>query len=175
MARRIQRQSGSNKLFLIGEKDAITSPVVKRALQANVITASYGSDPEGVRNEFGVGRSRAKGLPRSPARFVAEDAQPFGEQERSAAFRKWAGTIAPVISPEAINDSDFSGPGPFVMRAYHGTTHEFEAFDASQKGTKEGQFGAVNYFTSSQADADQNYAGEGPDLTQRIEMRAESI
>lgn len=100
--------------------------------------------------------------------------QPSAPQE-SAAFKEWAGTDAPVIEPDEINDFDFTGEGPFVMRVFHGTTHEFEAFNASLRGNKEGQFGAVNYFTSSKLDADANYAGEGPDLTSRIERRAEEL
>lgn len=92
----------------------------------------------------------------------------------SEAFKAWAGTDE-VLDPEEINETDFSGEGPFVMRVYHGTTHDFDVFDASQRGTKEGQFGAVNYFTSSFSDADRNYAGEGPDLTNRIQRRAEQI
>jgi hypothetical protein len=74
-----------------------------------------------------------------------------------------------------INDTDFSGPGPYVMRAFHGTTHDFEEFNASIRGTREGHFGAVNYFTSSQADAAGNYGAEGQDLTNRITQRAEQI
>ena len=58
---------------------------------------------------------------------------------------------------------DFSQPGPFVLRSYHGTTNTFEEFNASLKGNMEGQFGAVNYFTSSESDARDNYAGEGPE------------
>ena len=104
-------------------------------------------------------------------RILFQSASP----QDSEAFKAWAGTDAPVIEPEEINDFDFTGEGPFVVRAFHGTTHEFEAFDASVKGTKEGQFGAVNYFTSSRDDAEGNYAGEGPDLTLRIETRAERI
>lgn len=90
------------------------------------------------------------------------------------AFRQWAGTDE-VIESEDINDFDFSGQGPFVMRGYHGTTNTFEEFNASLKGNMEGQFGAVNYFTSSEHDATENYAGEGPDLTQRIELKAERL
>lgn len=97
------------------------------------------------------------------------------DPEGSDAFRSWAGTDAPVIEPDAINDMDFAGQGPFVMRAFHGTTHEFEVFDASISGNKEGQFGAVNYFTSSEGDASGNYLENGTDLTQRIELRAEQI
>ena len=96
-------------------------------------------------------------------------------QSAKDSFENWAGTDRPVIEPDEINDFDFSQQGPFVVRGFHGTTNEFDTFDASVKGNVEGQFGAVNYFTSSEADADGNYAGEGPDLTQRIEQKAERI
>jgi hypothetical protein len=94
--------------------------------------------------------------------------------EDSAAFREWAGTDE-VIEASDVNDFDFSGEGPFVMRAFHGTTHEFDTFNAGKRGQKEGQFGAVNYFTTGQRDVEENYAGEGPDLTQRIEKRTEQL
>lgn len=94
--------------------------------------------------------------------------------EDSAAFREWAGTDE-VIEAADVNDFDFSGEGPFVMRAFHGTTHEFDTFNAGKRGQKEGQFGAVNYFTTGQRDVEENYAGEGPDLTQRIERRTEQL
>jgi hypothetical protein len=90
------------------------------------------------------------------------------------AFKKWSGTDT-VINSDEINDTDFSGKGPFVMRAHHGTTHEISEFNASVKGVTESQFGAVNYFTSDYSDAQDNYAGEGPDLTNRIEQLAERI
>lgn len=89
-------------------------------------------------------------------------------------FKKWAGTDT-VIEAYDINDFNFSGKGPFVMRAFHGTTHDFSEFDSSVKGTKKGQFGAVNYFTSDEGDASNNYAGEGPDLTNRIENLKEQL
>jgi hypothetical protein len=87
-------------------------------------------------------------------------------------FRAWAGTDE-VLDPDEVNFQDFTGPGPWVMRSFHGTTHQFEEFDASIKGTKEGQFGAVNYFTTSEADASGNYGANGPDLTNRIENMQE--
>ncbi|MFK7942609.1 MAG: hypothetical protein AB8B85_06825, partial [Paracoccaceae bacterium] len=93
----------------------------------------------------------------------------------TTAFDAWAGENYSIIQPEDVNDFDFRGDGPFVMRAFHGTTHDFEKFDASVKGAKEGHFGAVNYFSTSDADADANYSGEGPDLTGRIERKAEPL
>lgn len=97
------------------------------------------------------------------------------EVDQTEEFKNWAGTDEAVIEPDEINDMDFTGEGPFVMRAYHGTTHDFEEFDASLRGNLEGQFGAVNYFTSSEYDADRNYTSGGPDLTIRIEQRAEQL
>lgn len=94
--------------------------------------------------------------------------------EETEAFKKWAGTDQ-VIEPDEINDTGFGGNDPYVLKAYHGTTHTFEEFNASIRGTKEGQFGAVNYFTSSEYDAGQNYTEGGPDLTNRIEFRSEQL
>lgn len=97
------------------------------------------------------------------------------DQTETSEFRAWAGENAELVESDRINDFDFSGPGPFVVRVFHGTTNDFSVFDATQKGNLEGQFGAVNYFTSDRDDAETNYAGEGPDLTSRIEQRAERL
>lgn len=95
--------------------------------------------------------------------------------EGSDAFRAWVGGDANVIEGANIAETDFSRPGPYVMKVYHGTTHDFEEFDASYKGQKGGHFGAVNYFTSDASDAGGNYSGMGPDLTQRVERRVEVL
>ena len=58
---------------------------------------------------------------------------------------------------------------------YHGTTHDFADFGGGSTKNVEGHFGAGDYFTSSARDASDNYAGFGPDLTQRIEMRSEQL
>jgi len=57
---------------------------------------------------------------------------------------------------------------------YHGTTHKFDEF-ADVTGNPEGYFGKGHYFTDSSYDATGNYAGRGPDLTGRIEQRAEQL
>lgn len=56
---------------------------------------------------------------------------------------------------------------------FHGTTHEFDKFKLSNN--KEAYLGQNPHFTNSPKDASANYAGHGPDLTQRIELRAEEI
>lgn len=89
-------------------------------------------------------------------------------------LKAWAGTDE-VIESGDINDFDFSGEGPFVMRVYHGTTHEFSEFNARVRGNIESHFGAVNYFTSSEYDAQQNYLSGGPDITGRIDRLSDDI
>ncbi len=60
-------------------------------------------------------------------------------------------------------------------RLYHGTTHDFEAFDA-QSGNVENHHGRGIYLTSSEGDVGSNYATrEGPDLKSRIESQMESL
>lgn len=57
---------------------------------------------------------------------------------------------------------------------YHGSTHDFSSFGGGPRNP-EGHFGQGDYFTTSPLDADKNYAGAGPDLTGRLETRAERL
>lgn len=106
---------------------------------------------------------------------------PRGEQfqiaSHSAAqnFHAWAGTLNPALRGTDISSARYHGAGPFLVRAYHGTTHGFDVFDASVKGFRGGAFGRLHYFTSDLDDALQNYACEGPDLKNRIENEAEQL
>ncbi len=70
-------------------------------------------------------------------------------------FRKWFGK-------SQVQD-DVGNP----ITVYHGTTHKFNAFDPSI-ANPENSFGKGIYFSDSAADVNRNYAGEGPDLTNRI-------
>jgi len=62
----------------------------------------------------------------------------------------------------------------YPASGYHGTTHDFPAFGMGTHNP-EGHFGAGHYITSSADDASRHYAGRGPDLTNRIDRRAEQI
>jgi len=62
----------------------------------------------------------------------------------------------------------------FDTDVYHGTTHDIEAFDTA-KANPESDWGAATYTTTSLDDVNPNYAGEGPDLTNRITQRQEQI
>jgi len=61
---------------------------------------------------------------------------------------------------------------PQIM--YHGTTHDFDTF-SPEKGNPENDFGVGYYFTNTPEDVSENYAGEGPDLTSRIQRHAELL
>lgn len=83
-------------------------------------------------------------------------------QTETDAFKSWFGDSKVV---------DEQGR-PLVV--YHGSTHDFAAFKP-RKTNPGNDFGRGIYATSSQEDASSNYAGEGPDLTDRITRRAEQI
>jgi hypothetical protein len=93
-------------------------------------------------------------------------------QSDPSAFKAWSNGLDVVSGDEIVYADPNQG---HVYRLYHGTTHEFEVFDPSIRGNEEGQFGAVNYFTSDRGDADINYAGEGPDLSNLIEQEVDSL
>jgi GNAT superfamily N-acetyltransferase len=59
------------------------------------------------------------------------------------------------------------------LPVYHGSTHEFESFDA-KTSDPENHYGQGMYFTDSEADVTKNYATPtGPDITNRIERLTE--
>ena len=95
----------------------------------------------------------------------------IGEQGKIN-FERWKGDNREVSGQEV---QDVKTGEPIVARVYHGTTNDFYVFDSSVKGNVEGYLGKVNYFTTDEVDAEQNYLEEGPDLKIRIDRRAESI
>lgn len=100
----------------------------------------------------------------------------YNTQTSLASFLKWSGDATKVLSETEIGDFDFTGDGPFVVKAYHGTTHEFSEFKTSVLGNLEGQFGQVHYFTSSHRDALRNYGSDtGADLRCRIENETDRL
>ena len=62
----------------------------------------------------------------------------------------------------------------FKTPAYHGTTHDIREFDG-RIANPESDWGRGTYATTSVDDAGENYAGVGPDLTNRIELESERI
>lgn len=89
-----------------------------------------------------------------------------------ANFKKWKGGNKLV---EGADVQKVKTGEPVVIRGYHGTTNEFYEFDSSVKGTIEGHLGRVNYFTTEESDATQNYHSTGADLTNRVERETSML
>lgn len=117
----------------------------------------------------------SEGMYREPQQVeqFRQDVVDTTDQTETEEFQEWSGG-GEVVESEDINDHVFKADTPTVLKVFHGTTHDFSVFDAL-RGNLEGQFGAINYFTSSEQDATDNYAGEGPDLTNRVDQRAEQL
>lgn len=79
---------------------------------------------------------------------------------------------ATYIEPGDLMFADISGP--VIVGVYHGTTHEINRF-TDERANLENDLGAGIYATNEVQDVNENYAREGPDLTNRIEQMAESI
>jgi hypothetical protein len=62
----------------------------------------------------------------------------------------------------------------FPTETYHGSTHDIKQFDATG-ANPESDWGPATYTSTSIDDINPNYAGEGPHLTQRIQLKAEEI
>lgn len=77
-------------------------------------------------------------------------------------FQQWFG------ASKAITDEGHP------KEVYHGTTHDVGSF-TDERGNAENAFGKGYYFTDDPHDASVNYAGEGPDLTNRIEHVSEQL
>jgi RNA:NAD 2'-phosphotransferase (TPT1/KptA family) len=98
-----------------------------------------------------------------PKPTVPAPPKPAPKPAETPAFKAW-------FRNSVVRNLDGS-PKP----VYHGSTHSFEKFDPSRSDL-EGHHGKGMYFTDSKEDVGRNYATEeGPDLTNRIERRAEEI
>jgi hypothetical protein len=80
----------------------------------------------------------------------------------SPAFRNWFGRSQVV--------DDTGAP----LRVYHGTTQTFTEFDRT-RANLESDFGRGFYFSNNPRDVEENYAGIGPDLENKIERRIDEL
>ena len=85
-------------------------------------------------------------------------------------FKKFSGGAKIVKIGE---QHDFVSGEPVVVEGVHGSTHTFKEFDPS-KGNPESDLGKAVYISNTPDEVGVNYAGEGPDLTGRIERKAET-
>lgn len=92
-----------------------------------------------------------------------------GRKARASAFKAWSQDLPVVEGGRA----SYIG-GAAVFESFHGTTHtDITAF--KKTGSSEGFLGQGPYFTTSALDASANYAGVGPDLTERLAVRKENL
>ena len=129
--------------------------------------------------------------------------EPYDKGDRTAALRKFsdiafsnpkeAGPVGAAVAnaashlpmDEASKMARAREMGALETPFYHGTTHEIDpskgfADPQRHRGYEgESHHGAAAYLSSSQSDARDNYAGIGPDLTNRLsrfaEQEAESV
>jgi hypothetical protein len=98
-----------------------------------------------------------------------KDISPLDKVDVHANLAAWAKTDDDPLCEEDIHHHNWRAGPPPLMRAYHGTTHDFSVFDLKYAAHR-GAMGKVHYFTSSHNDAANNYAnGNGPDLRAKID------
>lgn len=114
--------------------------------------------------------------------LLAKNPTPAEEQLLERAEQATMPTQVPRVDPTETPEfkawfrgSVVRGKDGKPLKVYHGSTHEFDRFDAS-RGHEEGFYGKAIYFTSDTTDVNENYAkADGADLTSWIERRAEQI
>ncbi len=95
----------------------------------------------------------------------------FAELEaRAKAGDKEAEAEAQKMVDEAAKEAGYDSENLL----FHGTTHIFNVFK-KDRANIQNDLGKGYYFTNTGNDAQVNYAGEGPDLTNRIERLAEQL
>lgn len=122
------------------------------------------------RKTFSAIKSDAQFEPASTAGASGEDPKLLARAQKawtdkgvkSPFFKKWFGKSKVV-------DSDGQ-----PLEVFHGTTHDFDEFKHVRPNL-ENSFGAGHYFSTSEADVSDNYAGIGPDLKSRIDRRTEQL
>ena len=147
-----------------GDWEMLERPEVQKAIRAAGFDSYYANDfpgkaiavysPEQIKSAIG---NRGAFDPNDP-NILHQSAPPV----RSSAFKKW-------FKKSKVVDANGK---PLVV--YHGTTGDFTQFDKARANT-ESDLGGGFYFTNTLRDVNANYAGEGPDLTSKIERRAEQI
>lgn len=117
----------------------------------------------------------ARGKKLGKARAPVQESLFQGEKQKplptdSAAFKRWSKGL-PLV--EADYSGSYNG-GPAVFEAFHGTTHD-DITEFQVVGNKEGALGAGPYMSTSVDDVNENYAGVGPDLTNRIGREEDNV
>lgn len=122
-------------------------------------------DQEGIDLTTATNDQIRAALDRLSSAYSKQNGQEFFQRvqaTKTPQFKEWFGKSKVV---------DAKGK-PLLV--YHGTTHDIEAFN-KERSNIESDLGKGFYFSNTPEDVENNYAGEGPDLTARIEQKAEQI
>lgn len=92
-------------------------------------------------------------------------------QSELATFKAWSNNNTFVDLDES---HEFKDGEAVVVKALHGTTADYDVVNL-QFANIESDLGGGFYASNSRDDVGNNYAGEGPDLTQKIQLEAERI
>lgn len=92
-------------------------------------------------------------------------------QDNTDGFKKWTHGHEVIEMGES---HEYKAGEGVVVEAVHGTTGDFDTFDQS-KANIESDLGGGFYATNNVDDVGSNYAGFGPDLTNKIERRKEQL
>ena len=146
--------------------------------QGNVIPLSQRFDPakKDIRFALDVDDTRYMELVKNVEYLRARVADPdtYYRNEDGFGSRDNDDYVADNLEEELqrMVDAAAKEAGYNIGPVFHGTTHDFNVF-LRDRGNAAGDYGLGYYLTSSREDAEINYAGEGADLTARIELLAE--
>lgn len=162
MMRRFARNGGANRLSVVTDADSMMQ--FRKAVEAGVLLDVVDTDGNSLREKPGIAWPSGELFNNDkPAIRVAQGiSTDSNNKPLPKTFFEWFGDSKVV---------DEQGR-PLVV--YHGTTADFTEFDRS-KGNPESDLGAGFYFTNTEDDVSENYAGMGPDLTNKVERLAEQI
>lgn len=193
-ARGWTRAAGSELSDFSSLLDFVTDDGGRKVLRMNTAQGMLGLDDAATNNSDR--KPQTRGLRAREAGAAQADARGAGSARQAAAGGRGAERVATeeqrslfmaAPSPEQINDilpgAEYISPrdafyepikGPVIIGAFHGTTHDFSRF-TNDRGEPGNNFGKAIYATTSIDDVNANYAGVGPDLTNRISEEKERL
>ena len=141
----------------------VVEPAVEEFEQPRATTI-LSSNPQATNATYVPPAAESSGVEAGQARFMPEKLN----AEHDAAYKAGDEDAARELVRKAAEQAGYT------RSAKHGTTHNFTVFNTSSANI-ENDMGKGFYFSTSPKDVESNYAGKGPDLTNRVERLAEEI
>jgi hypothetical protein len=174
-----------NPLKTAGSLMQLDKPTAERMAQSGVEAAKRAyDDPSGTASRLAQGAKEALLDPIGTAGelSVSDVAGGSGLLSKLAGAANLTGPAlmaamvpgSDVSRPKRSESMGFKDPNKFGTPAFHGTTHDIQKFTL-ERSNPENYLGQAHYFSSSPIDASENYGGQGPDLTIRINQEMENL